>query len=127
MDDFTQLSCGEVFVAIASQQVERQVAFYSQFLSVSPKPNTAAYAEFRLSALRLAIFTPNEQNAAEFSAFSSGPMSLCLEVDDLDSAIARLKSIGHAPPGDIMHTSHGQEIYAYDLDGNRLILHQSPR
>lgn len=126
MDNFTQLSCAEVFVVIASQQIDRQVAFYSQLLSTSPKPDTATYAEFRLSDLRLAIFTPNEQNAAEFAGLSSGPMSLCLEVADLGGAIAHLKNIGHAPPGDIMHTSHGQEIYAYDPDGNRLILHQSP-
>lgn len=127
MNHFTQRSCIEVFVAIASQQVAQQVAFYSQLLSTPPKPSTATYAEFRLSGLRLAIFAPNEQNAAEFSALSSGPISLCLEVEDLERAIAHLKSIGHAPPGEIMHTSHGQEIYAYDLDGNRLILHQSPR
>ena len=126
MDSFTPLSCGEVFVVIASQQINRQVAFYSQLLSISPKPNTATYAEFRLAGLRLAIFTPDEQNAAEFAGLSSGPMSLCLEVRDLMGAIAHLKNIGHAPPGDIMHTSHGQEIYAYDPDGNRLILHQSP-
>ncbi len=141
MDNFTRLShadvshadvscadvsCADVFVAIASQHIERQVAFYSQFLSISPQPNTVTYAEFRLSGLRLAIFTPNEQNAAEFSGFSSGPMSLCLEMEDLAGAIAHLKNIGHAPPGNLMHTSHGQEIYAYDPDGNRLILHQSP-
>ena len=126
MDSFTPLSCAEVFVAIASQKIERQVAFYSQLLSVSPKSRTPTYAEFRLSGLRLAIFTPNEQNAAEFLASSSGPLSLCLEVGDLGEAIAHLKNIGHAPPDEIMHTSHGQEIYAYDPDGNRLILHQSP-
>lgn len=126
MDSFTQKSCAEVFVAIASQQVTRQVAFYRQLLSISPKPNTATYAEFRLPGLRLAIFTPNEQNAAEFLALSSGPMSLCLEVEDLVGAIAHLKNMGYGPPNGIMHTSHGQEVYAYDPDGNRLILHQSP-
>ena len=118
--------CIEIFVALASQQVDVQVAFYSQLLATSPNPNTATYAEFGLAGFRLAIFTPNEQNAIAFAAESSGPMSLCLEVEDLERAIAHLTTLGHAPPGEVMHTSHGQEIYAYDPDGNRLILHQSP-
>lgn len=116
----------EAFVALASVKIAQQVAFYSQLLNISPRPNTPAYAEFQLTGLRLAIFTPNNHNAIEFAATTSGPMSLCIEVSDLESAIARLQALGHAPPGEIMHTSHGQEIYAYDPDGNRLILHQSP-
>ena len=115
----------EVFVALASLQMPRQIDFYRQVLMTQPTTSTSTYAEFRSPMLRLAIFTPNPANTAEFAAQSSGAMSLCLEVDSLEIAIARLKSIGHAPPGEIMHTSHGQEIYAYDPDGNRLILHQS--
>lgn len=122
--------CTEVFVALASSQIKHQVAFYSALLKVAPNPDTANYAEFRFPGLRLAIFTPQSDNATEFSAASapaSGPMSLCLEVNSLERAIARLQTIGYPAPGEIMHTSHGQEIYAYDPDGNRLILHQSPR
>ncbi|MBA2747243.1 MAG: hypothetical protein H0U45_00545 [Tatlockia sp.] len=52
-------------------------------------------------------------------------MSLCLEVEDLASAIAYLINIGYPPPGEIVTASHGKEIYACDPDGNRLILHQS--
>ncbi|MEL6815560.1 MAG: VOC family protein [Cyanobacteria bacterium J06598_3] len=126
----------EAFVTLASSKLDQQVAFYSGLLNISPQPNTPAYAEFQLNRLRLAIFTPSRSNATEFaaasdaissSAISSGPMSLCLEVSDLERAIAQLHALGHAPPGEIMHTSHGQEIYAYDPDGNRLILHQSPK
>lgn len=114
------------FVAIASTQIEKQAEFYRLFFSTEASFQNFAYAEFYVPGIRLAIFTPKAENAAEFAASASGPMSLCLEVDNLESAIAHLKSIGHAPPGEIMHTSHGQEIYAYDPDGNRLILHQSP-
>lgn len=117
--------CTEVFIALASTQVSRQVAFYQGLLATTPAPKTDSYAEFRLSGLRLAIFSPEAKNATEFSAQSSGAMSLCLEVVDITQAIAYLSAIGHAPPGEVMHTSHGQEIYAYDPDGNRLILHQS--
>jgi hypothetical protein len=52
-------------------------------------------------------------------------MSLCLEVANLDQAIARLTHLGYPPPGPILTASHGREIYAYDHDGNRLILHQA--
>lgn len=54
-----------------------------------------------------------------------GAMSLCLEVRNLESAIAHLTALGYPPPGEILTASHGREIYAYDPAGNRLILHQS--
>ncbi|MBD0267928.1 MAG: VOC family protein, partial [Cyanobacteria bacterium Co-bin8] len=47
------------------------------------------------------------------------------EVVDLEGAIAHLTTLGYPPPGPVMIASHGREIYAYDPDGNRLILHQS--
>ncbi|MEL7495578.1 MAG: hypothetical protein AAGJ95_16660 [Cyanobacteria bacterium J06554_11] len=119
----------ETFVALASLQLDLQVGFYSSFLTVEPTVQTASYAEFQLNSLRLAIFVPSADNKAEFgnrqASNSSSAMSLCLEVSDLEGAIAHLIAIGHPPPGDIMQASHGKEIYAYDPDGNRLILHQS--
>ncbi len=116
----------EAFVTLASLRVDKLATFYSELLAIAPKPNTPTYAEFRLTGLRLAIFKPNADNATEFAAANSGAMSLCLEVNDLEQAIAHLTALGYPPKDDIMHTSHGQEIYAYDPDGNRLILHQSP-
>lgn len=118
--------CSEVFVALSSLQVSAASAFYQKLLDVAPKVNSPSYAEFQIRGLRLAIFTPKKENAAEFEGRSSGAMSLCLEVTNLAEAIAHLSTLGYPPPGNIMHTSHGQEIYAYDPDGNRLILHQSP-
>lgn len=115
----------EAFVALATLQMSRQVDFYSNFFDSVPNPHTANYAEFRLRGLRLAIFTPGTDGASEFAAGRSGTMSLCLEVGDLEGAIAHLKKLGYPPPGNILHSTHGQEIYAYDPDGNRLILHQS--
>ncbi|MEM8503205.1 MAG: VOC family protein [Cyanobacteria bacterium P01_D01_bin.1] len=114
-----------VFGTLASVNLKAQVEFYQAFLAVDPQPSTPTYAEFHLSGLRLAIFTPKQSNITEFAAASSGAMSLCLEVKDLNGAIAQLTALGHEPPGEVMHTSHGDEIYAYDPDGNRLILHQS--
>ncbi|EKQ68223.1 Glyoxalase/Bleomycin resistance protein/Dioxygenase superfamily [Leptolyngbyaceae cyanobacterium JSC-12] len=59
------------------------------------------------------------------SPFSSLGMSLCLEVENLEGAIAHLTQLGYPPPGEILTASHGREIYAYDPDGNWLILHQN--
>lgn len=118
--------CRDVFVALSSPQVAAVSDFYQKLLDVPPKVNAPSYAEFQLKGLRLAIFSPKAENAPEFEGRSSGAMSLCLEVTDLKAAIAHLTTLGYPPPNDIMHTSHGQEIYAYDPDGNRLILHQSP-
>ncbi|MEM8828875.1 MAG: hypothetical protein AAGE96_05890 [Cyanobacteria bacterium P01_G01_bin.19] len=51
-------------------------------------------------------------------------MSLCIEVRGLNVAIASLIDMGFPPPGKIIEASHGREIYAYDPDGNRIIIHQ---
>jgi hypothetical protein len=61
---------------------------------------------------------------SEFESAQSG-MSLCLEVEDLENAIAHLTALGYPPPGQIIIATHGREIYAYDPAGNRLILHQA--
>lgn len=119
----------EAFVALASLQIARQVAFYSALLASRPTLQTPTYAEFHLLGLRLALFTPKADHAVEFTAAQpgaqSGAMSICLEVPDLEGVLAHLKTLGYDSPGEIIHSSHGEEIYAYDPDGNRIILHQS--
>ncbi|MFM6271339.1 MAG: hypothetical protein ACKPFA_33295, partial [Dolichospermum sp.] len=65
------------------------------------------------------------QNMLRGRAANSAHASLCLEVNNLESAISYLTSLGYPPLGIIYTASHGKEIYAYDPDGNRLILHQS--
>ncbi|WP_050765986.1 VOC family protein [Synechococcus sp. PCC 7335] len=112
------------FVTLASVNLEALIEFYVDFLAIAPCPSTSSYAEFQLPGLRLAIFKPQAASSSEFAASSSGAASICLEVADLAAAIARLNAIGHAPSGDIIHASHGKEVYVYDPDGNRLILHQ---
>ncbi|MFS0519811.1 VOC family protein [Nostoc sp. UIC 10607] len=115
------------FVTIASVNFEDLVSFYTRFLEQKPVlliPNV--YAEFNLVSLRLGIFKPKNTNASEFEAIAKSKISLCLEVNHLEDAIAHLTALGYPPPGDISIASHGREIYAYDPDGNRLILHQAP-
>ena len=116
----------DAFVTLAAAEAETVVRFYSQLLAQEPKPYIPnVYAEFRLTGLRLGIFQPKSNHLQEFENSSQSGMSLCLEVDDLEDAIAHLTSIGYPPPGEITTASHGREIYAYDPVGNRLILHQS--
>jgi predicted enzyme related to lactoylglutathione lyase len=114
------------FLTLASADIDTLVRFYTQLLNQEPKPYIPnVYAEFQLSGLRLGIFKPKESQANEFSNSAQSGISLCLEVGDLEEAIAYLTSLGYPPSGEITTASHGREIYAYDPDGNRLILHQS--
>ncbi len=118
--------CNAAFVALATLNIETLIQFYSQVLGRSPSPHIPqVYAEFQLPGLRLGIFCPNTANQPEFASAANSTMSLCLEVTALEAAIAHLTALGYPPMGAIMTASHGREIYAYDPDGNRLILHQS--
>lgn len=119
------VGCTTAFVTLASVNFERLVSFYGELLHQSARPyQRDRYAEFQLPGLRLAIFKPKPDQADQFAASNSGAMSLCLEVTDLAGAIAHLTDLGYAPPGPVLTASHGCEVYAYDPDSNRLILHQ---
>jgi predicted enzyme related to lactoylglutathione lyase len=121
-------------VTIASVNFDSVVDFYTKFLESTPVPYIPnVYAEFSLSGLRLGIFCPKASHQScfgvatptESSQPSPSAMSLCLEVASLENSIDTLTLLGYPPPGEITTASHGREIYAYDPDGNRLILHQS--
>lgn len=115
----------DVFVTISTDEIQLLVGFYSQLFQKQPTIyQPTIYAEFKLEKLRLGIFQPKPGRQPEFKNLSSS-MSLCLEVEQLEQAIAHISEIGYPPPGKIIEASHGREIYAYDPEGNRLILHQS--
>lgn len=116
----------EAFVTLATNNFEELVNFYAHFLSQNPSNHIKnSYAEFQLSGLKLAIFKPQKSHLSEFNDSFKSSMSLCLEVKELEKTMYHLESLGHPPFGEINNTSHGREIYAYDIDGNRIILHQS--
>lgn len=118
--------CSDAFVTLAAVDVETLIQFYTKLLAHEPKPYIPhVYAYFNLSGLRLGIFKPRKADEEEFNNSVQSGMSLCLEVSDLQSAIAHFASLGYPPPAEIITASHGREIYAYDPAGNRLILHQS--
>jgi predicted enzyme related to lactoylglutathione lyase len=112
----------DLFVTLADPGGETLVHFYRRLFGQEPSVDIPkVYAEFQLPGLRLGIFKP--KHPAEFAG-QSGGMSLCVEVSDLESAIAHFTSLGYPPPGEIAIAAHGREIYAYDPCGNRLILHE---
>ena len=114
----------DVFVAISSSNIQVLTDFYSQFLQQTPDIyRPAVYTEFRLEKLRIGIFKPKLERQPEFEN-SNSAMSLCFEVEDINMAIATLEKLG-ASSGKIIEASHGKEVYAYDPEGNRLIIHQS--
>ena len=115
----------DALVTIATLSMERLVFFYTNFLKKKPAnliPNV--YAEFQIYHIKLGIFQPKKKQFSEFETSTKSQMSLCLEVNDLESAIAHLTALGYPPPGEIISNAHGREIYAYDPDNNRIILHQ---
>lgn len=118
--------CINALITLATDDLENLVSFYTKFLQQNPQSYLrSVYAEFQIASLRLGIFQPKLQKQSEFASRLNSSMSLCLEVEDLENAIAYLTNIGYPPPGEIITASHGKEIYAYDPDGNRLILHQA--
>lgn len=118
------LTLREAFLALASDNFEPLVQFYRHLLNHPPDTYLAnVYAEFHLPNLKLGIFRPKVP-PSPLPPFSYR-MSLCLEVENLETAIAHLADLGYPPPGEILTASHGREIYAYDPDGNWLILHQA--
>jgi len=120
------MKLSEMFVTIASENLDALLVFYAQLLGITPTVHHSdRYGEFCLPGFKLVFFTPQESQRSEFLPVDKSAFSLCLEVGDLDAAIAQLTAIGYPPSGEILLTSHGREIYAYDPEGNRLIVHEA--
>lgn len=112
-----------IFVALADPTGHRLTDFYQTLLAQQPAIYTPdRYSEFQLPGLRLSIFKPKQDTP--WTPSPSPQMSLCIEVDDLEGAIALLASLGYPPHSDIQLASHGREVYAYDPQGNSLILYE---
>ena len=116
----------DVFVTMASTNLDIMIDFYTRLLEQKPQkyiPNV--YAEFHFKNVKLGIFKPKITHESEFRNSAKNKISLCVEVNNLEEAIAHLQTIGYPTQSEITTASHGREIYAYDPDGNRIIFHQS--
>jgi len=134
---FIWMKYNSAFLTLATANLHQLVLFYRLFFEQNPVTHVPQrYAEFVLPQLRLGLFCPKAQHQAEFASASGAPLSLCLEVESLDAAIAQFTTTyqilvdqglwtGPPPLGELLTPSHGREIYAYDPDGNRLILHEA--
>ena len=121
-----ELGCRRAWVTLATVDFARSCQFYQQLLAQLPQPvRSAHYAEFTIADLRIGIYRSRQNELPQTATPVPFPaVSLCLEVENLAKAIAQLTQLGYPPLGDIISVPHGQEIYAYDPDGNRLILYQ---
>lgn len=116
-------------LTISTSNFDRLVVFYQHLLDQQPIAFIPSiYAEFDLPGVKLGIFrcTHSSSSPSPHPPIPSSPsgMALCLEVQNLESAIAHLTQLG-SPLENIMTASHGREVYTCDPDGNWLILHQS--
>ena len=119
------LQLSNSLLTIASNNLEALVIFYTKLLGEPKSQIPNVYAEFHLPGIILGIFKPKATSEDEFQNATQSKMSLCLEVNNLEDAITHFTSLGYPPTGAIKNASHGREIYAYDPDGNRIILHQA--
>lgn len=118
------IEINQAFVTIATLELDALSRFYQDFLGQSPQRYVPqVYAEFQLPSLRLGLFQIRPSDRQEFINPGKGTVSLTLEVADLAAAIAQLTALGYPPPGAIIPTTYGHEIYGYDPMGNRLILY----
>ena len=88
-----------VFVAIAATDISQTIDFYGKLLQLEPEkyiPNV--YAEFTFQQFAIAIFQPSPNNLDEFNNSQGSSMSLCLEVPDLEAAIAFIKLVADLIP-----------------------------
>jgi predicted enzyme related to lactoylglutathione lyase len=115
----------KAWVTIAAMQFDRSVEFYRYLFQQAPKifmPDK--YAEFEAFGIRLGIYRPIVEESPEKVPIMLFPaVSLCLQIEKLEDAIALLEE-ADSFVGEIRTVSHGREAYAYDPDGNRIILYE---
>ncbi len=115
-------------VSIGAENLDECVTFYKHLLGCPPQIYQAPiYAEFQLAGLVLSIFKPRLGQENEFSNPTkgrSGGLSICLEVEDLETAVIHLTELGCSIETEFTSGSTLKELYIYDPAGNRIILYQ---
>lgn len=113
------------WVTIAAVKFDRSVQFYRRLFQQNPQIFTPEkYAEFAAFGIRLGIYRPTIEESPEKAPITLFPsVSLCVQIKHLESAIELLNQ-ADAYVGEIRAVSHGREAYAYDPDGNRIILYE---
>jgi catechol-2,3-dioxygenase len=110
-------------ITIAPIDWPTSLQFYQDLLQMPPQVlQPDHYAEFQLDHCTIALYAPRSAETPIPQPYPS--LSLCLHVKSLTGAIAHLRSMNIAIPLGIQHSTHGQEIYIADPNGNRIILYE---
>ncbi len=113
---------GVDFVSIATQDLERSIAFYGETLGLRrsvyyPERN---FAEFENGTVTFSVIDPVRMGIGEFKA-NTAPIAL--HVEDVAAARAALEERGVRFAGDIIDSSVCHMALFRDPDGNALLLH----
>ena len=114
-----------LWMTIAAEEFEAITQFYTQAFERSPDIyHSDRYAEFQCPQLCLGIFKPKPDQVPQFAPSPSSPLSFCIAVENLETAIEKFLRIGATIPGPAIAASHGREIYVFDPLQNRIILYE---
>ena len=118
----TTVVTGVDFVAVATQDLDRAVAFYRDALALPccvhrPERN---FAEFETGTVTLNVLDPVRMGVG---SFQPNVNAIALQVDDVAAARARLEERGVSFAGDIFDTGVCHMAFFADPDGNALMLH----
>ncbi|MEA2294968.1 MAG: hypothetical protein QOE86_2607 [Solirubrobacteraceae bacterium] len=118
----TTVVTGVDFVAVATQDLDRAVAFYRDALALPcsvhrPERN---FAEFETGTVTLNVLDPVRMGVG---SFQPNVNAIALQVDDVAAARATLEQRGVSFAGDIFDTGVCHMAFFADPDGNALMLH----
>src|SRR4051794_16893290 len=118
----SQIVTGVDFVSVATQDLERAVAFYGEALGLhrSAYHPDRNFAEFETGTVTLSVLDPVKMGVGEFQANRS---AIALHVEDVAAARATLEERGVSFMGDIFDTGVCHMAFLADPDGNALMLH----
>jgi predicted enzyme related to lactoylglutathione lyase len=113
---------GVDFVSVATQDLERAVAFYGETLGLprsmyKPERN---FAEFETGTVTLSVIDPVKMGVGDFQASTA---AIALQVADTHAAREELEARGVTFFGETFDTGVCHMAFFADPDGNALMLH----
>ena len=112
--------------------IERSIAFYAQQLDFQPGERAgSAFASVRRGKLRLVLGGPGSSGARPLpdgrKQVPGGWNRILIYVDELDSAIDRLRTAGVPFLNEVEAGPGGKQILIAHPDGNPIELHEAPK
>ncbi len=113
---------GVDFVSVATQDLERAIAFYGTTLGL-PNPVShpdRGFSEFETGTVTLNVVDPE---AMGIGSFAPNVNHVALQVEDVHAARAELEARGVRFLGDVFDTGVCHMALFHDPDGNAVMLH----